>query len=271
MLGPNGKEFTDLDGVGGSPVADTGAANAGPTTQNIDLSNLNLDTGAVGADGSPTADNNNVSGSSNTDGATAAYNRYEFDYTPTPFNPAKTDRCLVENIAIMVGLAVNMILGIASAATVQLEYREPALTIQITAGIVRGCLGSECGHYILPQVFCDRYLDNSAGYLACLIIAVLISLVAFIFSICSACGRMFISKYLVIALTIVSWLFFLVSVICLSTLRTSKLCNGVSLASLGFKYGPSFPLVLTLFLLLSLNIFFYFFMRCKRPVRYRYN
>lgn len=276
MLGSGGKGFADLDAAGASsPATTTGGAYTGPTSQNIDLSNLDLGSGAVRAN-TDRGDSNNASGGFQDavdaeGGMTGLSNpMYEFQYTPTPFNPAKMPRCRAENVIMTVVLALNVVLGIASVSTVQLEYKGEKLAMQITAGVVKGCLGAECDLYILPQVFCRRYMSNSAGYLACMILAILLSLIAFVFSICNSCGRAYISKYLVVALATVTWLFFLVSVICLSTLRTSKLCHGTSLGAIGFTYGPAFPLSLTQFLLLSLSILFHFFMRFKAPVQYRY-
>lgn len=201
-----------------------------------------------------------------------------YDFQPTVFNPAKTERMRLESIVMTAALLIVVVFGIAAVASNTVTYykkeKGSVVELQVSTTSVHGCIdvgnGKECQRNSIMEAFCSPFRSRVAGYLGTQIVAILIAFIAFIFSCCVLGGRMCLSKYLVLVLAILTWIFMLTALICCSVLLTSKLCNNESLKSVGFKYGPALPLTATSFSLLTVALIFYVVWRKLRPVKYRY-
>lgn len=272
MLGNGGSKYADLDGDGnGQPetvvAPDPRPAYNGATSQNIDLNNIDVTLDLTAAIDTPAAEHGD-----GVDANMAGWPGYDNDYelTGTLCNPSRTDKCQIENIVMSISLVLTFVLGIASLSATQLSYKKGELEIFINTGFIRGCIAGVCTMDPVRSVMCDSYHGSNVAYALFTSLAVVLSLVAFTFSICNVCGCACCWRYLVAGLAIVVNVFLLIAVACNSSLRSSKHCNGVSLGSLRFKFGPGFALVLTPFLTQFVSIVFYFVVRCCRPVKYRH-
>lgn len=167
---------------------------------------------------------------------------------------------------VMTGkLLLCCLLGIASLCTNVGSFQTTSVTVVVGTYRLSRCIHGMCAEDTLSRILCSNFAIAKQGMTFSTIGAILVSCAIFPFLICAILGRVFIWKELILVLTIISWIFFFIAMTFAAVLVYAKTCSDISLWALGMHVGPTFPLVLSAWLVQTLNILFFIVNRYLWP------